>query len=292
MCIICIKNHGAKMPDDDTIRSMFAHNPHGAGFMYARNGRVEIRKGFMTLDAFMDALHNTLRIIGEDAALVMHFRITTAGGTCPENTHPFPLSANIADMKRTSTHADMGVAHNGIIRLQPRSADISDTQEYIASVLAPIAKLNPQFWKTQSTLDGIRDTINGSRLAIMLGDGTVVRIGTWVQDGDLFYSNDSFHAVDTRWSKPRTQAHTQHVYTSVRMPWEAHSRLFVKIMPLPLSDVYMDTDGCEWDGCMGVDRAGRLYEIDPEEGIAYEAETYLADAIRFDKNKAIYFEVA
>ena len=55
---------------------------------------------------------------------------------------------------------------------------------------------------------------------------------------------------------------------------------------------HMDTDGCEWDGCMGVDRAGRLYEIDPEEGIAYEAETYLADAIRFDKNKAIYFEVA
>ena len=41
MCIICAKPQGAKLPTEETLRAMFTHNPHGAGFMYARNGRVD-----------------------------------------------------------------------------------------------------------------------------------------------------------------------------------------------------------------------------------------------------------
>lgn len=291
MCIIAIKPRGVKLPDDATLRRMFDHNPHGAGFMFPHNGLVEIRKGFMTYDGFRQALSNVLDRLGEDTPLVMHFRITTHGGTCPENTHPFPLTNDITDMHRLSTHAKIGVAHNGIIRITPRANDISDTMEYIASVVFPIWRKNHRFFKTQRIMNGIRDTINGSRMCFMTGDGEIYRVGSWTQDGGCWYSNDSFRADDTRWITPKTDA--KRTYNSVRLPWEEHSRLFTKIMPLDPNETYRDTDGCLWGDCMlGVDGFGRLYELDPEEGLAYEAETYLDDDVKYDKRKAIYFEVA
>jgi len=296
MCIIAIKPQGKQFPDDETMRTMFAHNPHGAGFMFPYNGRVEIRKGFMDYGSFAQALRNVRDRLGDDIPVVMHFRITTHGGTCPGNTHPFPLTDDIADMHRTTSHATIGVAHNGIIRITPRSADVSDTMEFIASVLAPIARKNPRFYETQRICNGIRDSINGSRMVFLTGKGEIVRIGAWIEHDGCFYSNDSFKPNDTRWlaHAPVTPvAKTPgRAYTGPRLPWEGKSRLFVKIMPLKSGETYRDTDGALWSGALGVDGFGRLYELDPEEGVAYEAETYLDDPVRYDKHKAIYFEVA
>ena len=42
MCIICVSKPGVRQPDENTIRTMFYRNPHGAGYMFARDGRVEI----------------------------------------------------------------------------------------------------------------------------------------------------------------------------------------------------------------------------------------------------------
>ena len=33
MCIICVSKSGICQPDESTIRTMFHHNPHGAGYM-------------------------------------------------------------------------------------------------------------------------------------------------------------------------------------------------------------------------------------------------------------------
>lgn len=303
MCIIAIKPSGAKLPSDDTIRRMFTVNPHGAGFMFPYHGRVEIRKGFMTLDSFTQALHNVYDRLGKDAPIVMHFRITTHGGTCPENTHPFPLSKDIADMKRTSCNAKIGIAHNGIINIKTRDASVVDTQEYIASVMYPIYRRNHKFYKTQRILNGIRDTINGSRMAILTGDGKIFRIGTWVQDGDLWYSNSGFKPQETNWVyswgdnddyySKTARTGSKRTYTSPRMPWEQNARIFVNIMPLPADETFKDSEGYMWGGFpMGIDRAGRLYELDFEDGIAYEAEAYIADDVKYERDKATYYEVA
>ena len=42
MCIICVSKSGICQPDESTIRTMFHRNPHGAGYMFARGGRVII----------------------------------------------------------------------------------------------------------------------------------------------------------------------------------------------------------------------------------------------------------
>ena len=57
MCIICVSKSGVRQPGDALLRSMFLHNPHGAGFMYARDGRVMIHKGFMDVDEYIRAIH-------------------------------------------------------------------------------------------------------------------------------------------------------------------------------------------------------------------------------------------
>ena len=56
MCIICSSKTGVRQPTFGTIRTMFGNNPHGAGYMFARDGKVHIRKGFMDVDSLLDAL--------------------------------------------------------------------------------------------------------------------------------------------------------------------------------------------------------------------------------------------
>ena len=47
MCIICVSPKGTRQPTRAQLKTMFFRNPHGAGYMYARDGIVHIHKGFM-----------------------------------------------------------------------------------------------------------------------------------------------------------------------------------------------------------------------------------------------------
>ena len=89
MCIICVSKSGVRQPSDITLRAMFRRNPHGAGYMYARDGKVTIHKGFMNIEDFLAAVH-TERFTPQDS-VVYHFRISTQAGVNAAMTHPFPL---------------------------------------------------------------------------------------------------------------------------------------------------------------------------------------------------------
>lgn len=201
MCIICAKAKGVEMPTQDVITNMWNRNPDGAGFMYAKDGKVVIRKGFMTLADLNKGLAEAAKDVDfKSTGVVLHFRITTHGGTCPANTHPFPITDNVKRLQMTATAADVGVAHNGIINNKPRSKDISDTMEYIASVLAPMKRSMPNFYTDNNMLDLIANTINGSRMCFLNGDGDVVTVGTWHEVDGLKYSNTSYQGYTWRHS--------------------------------------------------------------------------------------------
>ena len=192
MCIIAAKAKGVKMPDRKTIRTMWYGNPDGAGVMYTRDGKVKIHKGFMTLTAlekFLDKLENELDLT--ETPVVMHFRITTHGGTKAENTHPFPVTDSIKRLKLTHCATNLGVAHNGIIDIKPRSYDISDTMEYIASQLAPLSRALPDFYKNRDAMQMIQNAIK-SRMAFLTGEGEIYLTGDFVEDNGVMYSNESF----------------------------------------------------------------------------------------------------
>ena len=190
MCIICVSPAKTRQPSVKTIRTMFEENPHGAGYMYARNGMVHISKGYMNIDDFLSALHDE-HFTAKDP-VVYHFRISTQAGVNPQMTHPFPLSNQRAHMKALDVNCGCGIAHNGIIRLttDPSNKEYSDTAIFITDYLSAIIR-RPDDLKDPQVLQLIH-RLAGSKLAIMDGSGYIATVGNFINDKGLLYSNGSY----------------------------------------------------------------------------------------------------
>lgn len=192
MCIIAAKPSGVAMPTRDTIRNMWNVNSDGAGIMYVENNKVRIEKGFMKYKSFAKKLDELERRLDLTATpLVMHFRITTHGGTKPENTHPFPITDSIGALKKLKSYADVGVAHNGIITSVSPRKGISDTMEYIATQLAPLKRALPRFYTNKDAMLLVKNAI-GSKMAFLTKEGKIYTIGDFIEDKGVLYSNGSY----------------------------------------------------------------------------------------------------
>lgn len=191
MCIIVAKAKGIKMPDGKTLLRCFESNPDGAGVMWAEQGAVQIRKGFMSyteFDSFISELGKRINLT--DTALVMHFRITTHGNTNKETCHPFPLVRKISHLKRTSFTTDIGVAHNGIIPIKCYKT-LSDTQTYIMRHLSYIKKTNPDFYKDKAIMEKIEKDIR-SKMCFLTKGEQIYTIGKFIEEDGVLYSNSSY----------------------------------------------------------------------------------------------------
>lgn len=190
MCIICVSQSGIHQPTDATIRTMFRRNPHGAGYMFARDGKVTIHKGFMNIDDFLAAVHAE-HFTAEDS-VVYHFRISTQAGVNPAMTHPFPLSNQPRMMRVLDLTCRCGVAHNGIIRLtsDPNNKVYSDTAIFITDYLSQIIHRKADL-RNPETLNLIWKLAQ-SKFAILDGSGYVATVGHFINDRGLLFSNDSY----------------------------------------------------------------------------------------------------
>lgn len=198
MCIIAISKKNIPMPSLNTVRNMWYSNPDGAGIMYTKDGVVNIHKGFMhlgDLEDRLDLLNKEIDTTKE--AVVLHFRIGTAGGNTAANTHPFPITDNIQMLQKLKhKKLKLGVAHNGIIDVTPRQKDISDTMEYIAGQLAPLYRAVPDFYKNKDLMLMVKNAIT-SKMAFLTGSGSVYTIGEFNTDKEsgMVYSNYSWQGV-------------------------------------------------------------------------------------------------
>lgn len=195
MCIICSSPSGIPQPTDLQIQAMFEANPHGAGYMVARGGKVQISKGYMDAQDFFHAVR--YENFTADDPVVYHFRISTQAGVTPAMTHPFPLSKNIEDTRILDCSADVGVAHNGIIRLtsDPRDRKYSDTAHFVSEYLAYMIR-DPSDLRDQKLLRSIQSLIGWSKLAIMDGSGYIATVGDWITESDgLLFSNHSYECA-------------------------------------------------------------------------------------------------
>lgn len=190
MCIICVSKSGVRQPGEAAIRAMFLRNPHGAGYMVARGGRVQIHKGFMDLDDYLRAIR-TEHFTASDS-VVYHFRISTQAGVNPEMTHPFPLSNQPARLRKLDLRCRVGVAHNGIIRLtsDPDNDQYSDTAIFITQYLSRLIRSRADL-RDRLLLDEIFQ-IARSKFAIMDGSGYVATVGEFVNDRGLLFSNYTY----------------------------------------------------------------------------------------------------
>lgn len=199
MCIIAVSRAGMRQPSMDELRQMFHSNPHGAGYMTARNNRVEFSKGYMTWDEFAHAI-NYEQFTADDP-VVYHFRISTQAGVNPQMTHPFPLTADIRKTKMLEGGCPIGVAHNGIIRLTTDHRDkvYSDTAHYVAEFLRYLVRSSADL-RDDGILDAIRRTTD-SKWALMDSTGYIATVGHFIEEDGVLFSNGTYRAPMPRTSK-------------------------------------------------------------------------------------------
>lgn len=191
MCIIVSKKVGVEMPDRHVLKNCFDYNSDGVGIMWNNDGRVNIRKGFMTwnsFDNFLSELENTVDL--KNVGVCTHFRIKTHGKISPQNCHGFCISNRIKDLKLLEFTTDIGVMHNGIIPIKPIHG-LSDTQTYILKRLYNIQKAHPRFLESKRIMSQIEKDI-GSKMAFLTSNGSIYTIGDFLEQDGVLYSNRSF----------------------------------------------------------------------------------------------------
>lgn len=192
MCIIAIKNKGIDYPNDNIIKNMFLSNKDGAGFMYTLDNKVYIKKGFMTLDAFNKAINELATTVNlKDIPMILHFRITTHGGTSSANTHPFPVTESKGLLQKLESTTDLGMAHNGIIDIYQSDKTISDTMQYIIDIVYPLKKLHRYFYNTYYGKALLSHTAD-SKLAFLNQKGEIATVGDFIEEDGMLYSNSSY----------------------------------------------------------------------------------------------------
>ena len=189
MCIICASPEGARQPTVRQIKAMFARNPHGAGYMVARNGKVEIHKGFMELSDLLRQLSHEA-FTAQDA-VVYHFRVSTQAGVTPAMTHPFPLTSSLSNCEKLDLTCSCGVAHNGIIRMTSTgSRQYSDTALFITRYMTRLIHTQKDL-KDPAILEML-EALTASRLAILDKSGYLATVGPFIEDDGLLFSNPSY----------------------------------------------------------------------------------------------------
>jgi hypothetical protein len=190
MCIIAIKPSSKAMFSDETIQEMFSRNRDGAGIMFTQNGKVHIKKGFMTVDSVLDYVHSR---DWSGVPVVMHFRIGTAGPNNELNCHPYPIGMENC----LECDCDVAMAHNGILSKYnpPRGSQINDTQVFVNRI---ISRLPADFLNNQAVCELISNDIGSSKLAFLTQYGKISRFGDWIEDDGYYFSNSSYKPFQYR----------------------------------------------------------------------------------------------
>ena len=130
MCIAILTTGNSRVPKEN-LEKGWRSNPDGGGIAYIKDGKVNVEKGLMTLEAFLaayDAAH-----VQSDAgtSMLIHFRIGTSGLKSANNTHPFEV--------KPQRGPKGAMIHNGILFRPagawtgPDSDRFSDTRVLVAS---------------------------------------------------------------------------------------------------------------------------------------------------------------
>ena len=194
MCVIVAKKMGIELPSKKILENCFDVNPDGAGLMYVNeNKKIVIEKGFMTFEAFYQKLMELdKRYDLKKKALVMHFRITTQGGTSPGNCHPFPITDDEKKLKATYLECnDVAFAHNGIISLYSMRDDkgLSDTMLLSKELLYPLFNYDKKFYKQKHNQELIEEIIGTDKIAFLDNKENITLIGEFKEDEGVLYSN-------------------------------------------------------------------------------------------------------
>lgn len=187
------------MPTKEDFQSMWNRNKDGGGYMYARDGKVHISKGYMDFESYMYAIENEK--FTKDDVVVFHTRIGTQAGVNPQMTHPYPLTKDLEMCKKLDLVCQCGVAHNGIIPMttNPNEKEYNDTCLFITKYLVKLVR-KPSDLLDDSIKDMI-ELLTNSKWALLDGSGQLMLVGNWIEKDGLMYSNNYHFDFDYQWNK-------------------------------------------------------------------------------------------
>lgn len=191
MCVILVKEKGIELPTKKVLKCCWERNPDGAGFMFNDYDKVVIMKGFMTFEEFYLRLQTANEFYHlKEKGLVIHFRIATSGLKDKGNCHPYPISDDNLDLRKSFITTELGIAHNGIIRsYNGKDKILNDTQLFIKNDLFELNSLDKKFYKNVIFQSMIERLIDGSRLVFLNKKGEIIKLGKWFHNGNYYFSN-------------------------------------------------------------------------------------------------------
>lgn len=182
MCIIIVKPKGVEMPSEQILRNCQSSNRDGFGAMYRRNdGCIQIDKGYMSLQEVLTWRERNAERL-RDTDVVMHFRLSTHGGVSQGNTHPFPITHNIEDLRRLSFVCRRAIAHNGVLNeFGKAKSTLSDTMIFVKHLAG----------MTVETFVGSAISKQVGKFCYMNATDTIM-FGQFNEEKGIFYSNYGF----------------------------------------------------------------------------------------------------
>ena len=176
MCIAIMKSENKKI-SKTTLQRCYESNPDGAGFMFAADKKLTVKKGYFTFKEFYKEYKPH-----ENKQVLLHFRIKTHGPIDKDNCHPFLVNSGL------------GFIHNGIISGYGDNKQ-SDTIDFNKSILQKIvAKHGNMGLFDDPMVELIENVIGYSKLVFLDRHGNY-RImnedkGHW--NNGVWYSNNSY----------------------------------------------------------------------------------------------------
>lgn len=175
MCIAILNR--SVMLKKQALQNCWDNNNDGAGMAYFNRGRLVIHKEMNDFESFYSKYQEARRKC-PNKPFIIHFRITTHGGTSLENCHPFPIGKEDV------------FCHNGILRCVEAGGALSDTRVFGQNILEQI---DLDYGDSQNFLLG-RMIESSNKLIIMNKTGKYMIInekeGDWDEKGN-WYSNTS-----------------------------------------------------------------------------------------------------
>lgn len=205
MCLIVYKPDEELDFTEEHFNNAWVSNPHGVGFMWTENGRVNIKK---TRDKVKGL--RLFKRLKHKRNFSMHFRFRTAGATDIHNVHPFQI------LRKDEDGIDLFLMHNGVLSVHEPKPQFSDTWHFAKNYLRPILKNNWEFILTPEFDDLISAHIKGSKLLFLYAndkfegeiifnkkDGKTRDNGTWVSN-ECFISTSRYSYYGGEWDDKYT----------------------------------------------------------------------------------------
>lgn len=168
MCVAITLAPGGKLSQNE-VEQMNRSNADGVGIAWASKGVVQWWKTTKVDPAYVA---QTISAFAEHPRLV-HFRYSTAGGTRPELCHPFEVGPK-ANCSPVGIAAKVMI-HNGHWGRWSEVKDLLEKEGLLppgpwsdSRLAAYLAHSDPEWFEAL-----------GGRVAVMDGDGTIVRLGDW-----------------------------------------------------------------------------------------------------------------